>query len=156
MLVEIGSVAKGTVAKLVPYGAIVRIEGGLTGLVHISEITDGFVNQISDYLNEGDPVLVKVIGVSGKGKYELSVKRVSAEEYSRHGLAPPSKPEAEAARPKGAQRPEIRREKGADFEKKLSRFLKESEERLGALKEAAGTKRSRRKSKKSAPSSGSS
>jgi S1 RNA binding domain protein len=156
MLVEIGSVAKGTVAKVVPYGAIVRIEGGKTGLVHISEIADTFVNQVSDYLNEGDPVLVKVVGISDRGRYELSVKRVSAQDYATHGLAAPTPPVPATPSPKDAPRPPSRRDGRQDFERKLSEFLKDSEERLAPLRAAATAKRGRRKSKKSASSSGSS
>lgn len=160
MSVEIGSVTKGTVAKVVPYGAIVRIEGGQTGLVHISEIANAFVNQVSDYLEEGDPVLVKVVGISDKGRFELSVKKVPAEEYARHGFTPPGpKVEGETVPARArtaAPRSKAPPERGAGFEKKLSDFLKDSEERLGQLKTTAEMKRPRRKSKKSASSSGSS
>jgi S1 RNA binding domain protein len=159
MLFEVGSIAKGSVTKVVPYGAIVRLEGGKTGLVHISEIANAFVRSVSDYINEGDPVLVKVIGISNQGRYELSLKRVPSDEYARHDLSPPAlrgedQPSGAVGPTAAAEAPRVARPTRSDFEKKLSDFLKESEERLAPLRAAASAKRGRRKPKKSASSSG--
>ena len=71
--VEIGSVLTGTVESLQSYGAFVRFENGLSGLIHISQISDKRIKEASDVLSVGDPVDVKVIG-NKNGKISLSRK----------------------------------------------------------------------------------
>lgn len=71
--VQIGSVLKGIVESLPTYGAFVRLENGLSGLVHISQISDKRIKSPSDVLNAGDAVDVKVIGIKD-GKISLSIK----------------------------------------------------------------------------------
>ena len=71
--VEIGSVLTGTVESLQSYGAFVRFENGLSGLIHISQISDKRIKEASDVLSVGDTVNVKVIG-NKNGKISLSRK----------------------------------------------------------------------------------
>ena len=59
---EIGKIYKGTVRKIVDFGAFVEIMPGTDGLVHISQLAPGRVNKVSDVLKEGDEVMVKVLG----------------------------------------------------------------------------------------------
>ena len=76
MTFEIGNTVDGTVVKLAEYGAIVRLAGGKTGLIHISEVADTFVRDIKDYFKERDRVRVKVLSVNSKGRYQLSAKGI--------------------------------------------------------------------------------
>lgn len=71
--VQIGSVMKGVVETLQNYGAFVKLENGLSGLVHISQISQKRIKQPSDVLSIGDEIEVKVIGIKG-GKISLSKK----------------------------------------------------------------------------------
>lgn len=71
--VKVGSVVTGTVETLQTYGAFVRLEDGLSGLVHISQISQKRVKSPKDVLNVGDEVTVKIIGVKD-GKISLSMK----------------------------------------------------------------------------------
>ncbi|MDY5987859.1 S1 RNA-binding domain-containing protein [Sporofaciens sp. SGI.106] len=71
--VKVGSVLNGTVESLQNYGAFVRLENGLSGLVHVSQISQKRVKSPKDVLNTGDEVTVKVIGVKD-GKISLSMK----------------------------------------------------------------------------------
>ena len=71
--VQVGSVVKGTVESLQSYGAFVRLENGLSGLVHISQISQKRIKSPKDVLNVGDEVQVKVIGIKD-GKISLSMK----------------------------------------------------------------------------------
>ncbi len=71
--VKIGSVVKGTVESLQPYGAFIRLDDGLSGLVHISQISQKRVKSPKDVLNTGDEVSVKIIGLKD-GKISLSMK----------------------------------------------------------------------------------
>lgn len=71
--VKIGSVVNGTVESLQNYGAFIRLEDGLSGLVHVSQISQKRIKLPKDVLNVGDEVAVKIIGVKD-GKISLSMK----------------------------------------------------------------------------------
>lgn len=71
--VQVGSVLKGSVESLQSYGAFIRLENGLSGLVHVSQISDRRIKQASDVLEVGQEVDVKVIGIK-EGKISLSMK----------------------------------------------------------------------------------
>ena len=72
---EIGRIYQGTVRRVVPFGAFVEISPGKDGLVHISELETKRVERVEDVINEGDTVLVKVIGIDREGKIKLSRKQ---------------------------------------------------------------------------------
>jgi polyribonucleotide nucleotidyltransferase len=78
--VEVGVIYKGKVAKIMDFGAFVNILPGKDGLVHISQISDERVENVSDKLSEGDMVQVKVLEVDRQGRIRLSMKAVTAEE----------------------------------------------------------------------------
>ncbi len=78
--VEVGKIYQGTVAKLMDFGAFVTILPGKDGLVHISQISDERVENISDKLSEGDSIKVKVLEVDRQGRIRLSMKAVTEEE----------------------------------------------------------------------------
>jgi polyribonucleotide nucleotidyltransferase len=75
--VEVGKIYEGTVLRLLDFGAIVQILPGRDGLLHISQIASERVNQVSDYLKEGQTVKVKVIEADEKGRVRLSMKAVA-------------------------------------------------------------------------------
>jgi len=75
--VEVGRVYDGTVLRLLDFGAIVQILPGKDGLLHISQIANERVNQVSDYLKEGQAVRVKVLEADEKGRVRLSMKAAS-------------------------------------------------------------------------------
>ena len=77
MAVETGAILDGTVVKLLKYGVIVSLPDNLSGLIHISEIADQYVHDVSDFFREGDAVKVKVLGKRDEGRYELSAKQLS-------------------------------------------------------------------------------
>ncbi len=112
MGVEVGSKLEGKVTGITKFGAFVELPGGVTGLVHISEIADTYVKDINDYLKIGDIVTVKVLNIR-EGKIGLSIKKAT------------DRPE----RP-----PRHQRERGDGFEDKLNRFLKDSEDRQSSLR----------------------
>ncbi|MGH7828618.1 MAG: S1 RNA-binding domain-containing protein, partial [Candidatus Binatia bacterium] len=76
---EIGKIYKGTVRKIMDFGAFVEILPGTDGLVHISELAPHRVRHVTDILKEGDEVLVKVLDVDRQGKIRLSRKEALAE-----------------------------------------------------------------------------
>ena len=76
---EIGKLYKGTVRKIMDFGAFVEIFPGTDGLIHISQLDNDRVNKVTDILNEGDEVLVKVIEVDKNGRIALSRKAALGE-----------------------------------------------------------------------------
>ncbi len=76
---KVGEIVEGTVVRIMEFGAIVDIGGGKDGMVHVSEIKEGFVKNVTDVLNIGDFVKAKIIKVDpGKGKLSLSIKQLNS------------------------------------------------------------------------------
>lgn len=120
MSVEVGSKIIGKVTGIKHFGAFVELPERKNGLVHISEVADQYVEDINDHLSIGQEVEVKVLSVGDDGKISLSIKKVKEQ-----------KPKP---RPRKEPSPE-------DFEKKLSSFLKDSEDRLSTIKRQAESRR---------------
>ena len=76
---EIGEIYTGKVVKIMDFGAFVNFIGKRDGLVHISEVASTRIGAVSDVLNEGDEVKVKVLGIDDRGKIKLSMKVVDQE-----------------------------------------------------------------------------
>jgi S1 RNA binding domain protein len=80
MQVEIGTIYEGTVKNITKYGAFVEMQQPdgekFMGMVHISEISRSYVNEIHDFITEGQSVRVKVIGINPQGKISLSMKQL--------------------------------------------------------------------------------
>ncbi|MGH7859959.1 MAG: S1 RNA-binding domain-containing protein, partial [Candidatus Binatia bacterium] len=76
---EIGKIYKGTVRKIMDFGAFVEILPGTDGLVHISQLAPGRVNKVTDVLQEGDEVMVKVLEIDKSGKIRLSRREAMRE-----------------------------------------------------------------------------
>ena len=84
--IEVGRVYNGKVTRIVDFGAFVAIGGGKEGLVHISQIADKRVEKVTDYLQMGQEVPVKVLEVDRQGRIRLSIKE--ATEQSQPAAAP--------------------------------------------------------------------
>ena len=148
MAVETGEIVQGTVVRLFPYGVLVRLDDGSTGLVHISEIDQNYVRDVADYFQVNDPVTVRVLASGERGRIELSVKQALAEGET----LPQRAPDAEGAPPREVRAPESRdsgprRESRASFEEKMKEFTANSSERLGDLKRNIENKRGGKKAR---------
>ena len=143
MSIEVGLVVEGTVTGITNFGAFIELPGGKVGLVHISEVADVYVRDVKDFLKERDKVKVKVLSIDGNGKIGLSIKQ----------LQPPSetrRPPAFEGRRMGPPEPRRPlRPVAASFEDRLSKFMKDSDERLTDLKKATDSKRGGRGSRRS-------
>ncbi len=150
MQLDVGKIYEGKVTGITKFGAFVEIEPGVTGMVHISEVANTFVNEIKDHLAEGQTVKVKVLSVSGDGKISLSIKKVSEDRAVRNDRQGQKNfrrggnggNRQQSAQEKAPQTPE------AAFEDMLSKFKQSSDERMGDLKKVIDNKRrspSRRK-----------
>jgi polyribonucleotide nucleotidyltransferase len=89
--VEVGRIYEGTVLRLLDFGAIVQILPGRDGLLHISQIAKERVNNVSDYVKEGQVVRVKVLEADEKGRVRLSMK-AAAEDAAHPPAAPVETP----------------------------------------------------------------
>jgi polyribonucleotide nucleotidyltransferase len=72
---EVGDIYDAVVARIVNFGAFCEFAPGKSGLVHVSEIADGYVKDVTSVLKEGDRVKVKVIGIDNQGRINLSIKQ---------------------------------------------------------------------------------
>jgi polyribonucleotide nucleotidyltransferase len=80
---EIDKIYKGKVVKIMDFGAFVEFLPQTDGLVHISELTDKYVEKVKDVVKEGDEVIVKVIGIDELGRIKLSIKQVAPDEKDK-------------------------------------------------------------------------
>ena len=88
MAIEVGTKVTGKVSGITNFGAFVNLGNNQTGLVHISEVSDGFVKDIHDVLSVGDDVTVKVLSVGDDGKIGLSICKAVDKpqgEHEHHG-----------------------------------------------------------------------
>ena len=119
-VINIGDVLSGTVEHIARYGAFVRLDNGQKAMVHISELSHNFVENVADVLTLSQQVTAKVIKIDDKGRIDLSIKALQIKE------------------PKPVRREE-------DFEKKLTSFMKKSDEKIAdlnnKLKDSRGGKR---------------
>lgn len=135
MSLEKGTVLEGKVTGIMPFGAFVSLPDNKSGLVHISEITKEYIKDINDYLKMGDVVKVKVVGFDKSGRINLSIKQAV------------EKPAARSKEKSGPVRPadidwSARNDEELSFEDKLSRFKKDADEKMLALKRSNESKRS--------------
>jgi polyribonucleotide nucleotidyltransferase len=86
--VQVGKIYDGTVLRLLDFGAIVQLLPGKDGLLHISQIAKERVNQVSDYVKEGQAVRVKVIEADDKGRVRLSMKAAAEEDAAARAPQP--------------------------------------------------------------------
>ena len=75
MALQVGDIVEGKVTGIKPFGAFVSLPEGKTGLVHISEVSYEFVQDLSAVLSDGQTVSVKVLSIAPDGKIALSIKR---------------------------------------------------------------------------------
>ena len=150
MSIEVGAKLDGKVTGITHFGAFVDLSGGITGLVHISEIADNYVKDVNDHLKIGDAVTVKVINVDKDGKIGLSIRKAVDKPIEE---VKPSRTERPGGFSRGGEGgfrsggdrggrnfkpPGVSK---ASFEDRVSRFLKDSEERISSLKKNTDSKR---------------
>ena len=122
----VGAVLEGKVTGITKFGAFVALEGGKSGLVHISEIANSYVSSVEDYLKIGQTVKVRVLSIGEGGKINLSIKR--AEEKPSRPMNERREDKAQRARP--AQTQASRNQASDDFEDRLKKFMQESDSRI--------------------------
>ncbi|MBV7509251.1 RNA-binding protein S1 [Bacillus sp. sid0103] len=142
MSIEVGSKLQGKVTGITNFGAFVELPEGSTGLVHISEVADNYVKDINDHLKVGDQVEVKVINVEKDGKIGLSIKKAKDRPESQQ------RSNSHSQRPRQGRNNDRNNAKPENFESKMAKFLKDSEDRLSSLKRNTESKRGGRGAKR--------
>ncbi len=145
MQIEAGTVLDAKITGITSFGAFAELKGGKSGLIHISEISEEYVEDVSAHLKKGQKVKVKVISVQGD-KISLSIKRALHDE-KRSRRENKSRPETKAA-PKSAGPPEVfefagKHDRGdLSFDDMLQKFKRDSDEKFQDLKRSNDSKRS--------------
>ena len=127
---QVGQIIEGTVTGIKPFGAFVSLDDTTQGLVHISHITHGYLENINDAIKVGDTVKVKILSIdSEKGKISLSIKetqekpRPATKPTSRQNHSKPSKKEASPASVEDLMKDflKVSSDRQADINKRLNR-----------------------------------
>ena len=140
-MVTVGSIVAGKVAKVMNYGAFVDLEGGGSGMIHISEVANTYVKDIGDYLKVGDEVTVKVIGINEQGKVSLSIKETMQKGPAGGSSREGGRPQQRSYAPRSYNRPAPIPSTGDAFEDMLNRYKRSSDDRMSDLKRVLDTRR---------------
>lgn len=134
MQLEVGEILEGKVNGITKFGAFVTLPDGKSGLVHISEISNTYVNDIREHVTEGQTVRVKILNISDDGKINLSIKKAVEQTSSEQKSTPRPAQRSSSPRPQRQYGPAHRQtaEVSADssFEDKLKQFMQESDSRI--------------------------
>lgn len=138
-MVSVGNVIEGKVINVMPFGVFVDLGNRQSGLVHISELSSGYVKDINKCVQKGDVIKVKVIKIDENGKISLSAK--DAEEPKKHEKSRENSAQHRQARPSNFDWSGNASD-NLSFEDKLSKFKQDSDEKMQALRKSASSKRS--------------
>lgn len=156
MQIEQGSVVKGKVTGLTDFGAFVELEGGKTGMIHISEVSSSYVKDIKEHLQLNQEVTAKVISISPEGKIALSIKKLNADSERPARRSRPTGDRPQGGRPhqqSSAPRRQPQQSSPVEvvsqetsgnqsFEDMMAKFKQVSDEKMTDLKRSSDSKRS--------------
>lgn len=147
MQLSVGTVVEGTVSKITNFGAFINIQGGGSGMVHISEIANTYVKDINDHLKVGDPVKAKVVAINENNKIALSIKALLPSEPQSRNIRGRECPNGNKPvksgnntyvyQPKTSAVPST----GDSFEDMMNRFKRASDDRMSDLSRVIDTRR---------------
>ena len=162
MQLEVGSIVEGKVTGITKFGAFVELPEGKSGMVHISEVADVFVSEITEFISEGQTVKVKIININEDGKISLSMKkanpRPAAPRPPRNNFPPKDKDAEPAPRPVSRPKPQPKQQApvftgnpdldwtpvksgNAAFEDMLMKFKQTSDEKTSGMKKNQSSRR---------------
>ena len=147
MSIELNTIVDGKVSGITKFGAFIDINGGGTGMVHISEVSQTYVNDINDFLKVGDTVKAKVISCD-KGKVALSIKQTQPKPGKSQNTQKPKpkqrkpyKPAPPVTSPGSYEWQSAQSDSPSSFEDMMSMFKRTSEDKMSDLKRAGGESR---------------
>ncbi|WP_458863781.1 S1 RNA-binding domain-containing protein [Acidaminobacterium chupaoyuni] len=124
MELTVGTVYEGKVTGITKFGAFVALPEGKSGMVHISEVASAYVEDIRQYLTEGQEVKVKLISIDDAGRINLSIKKAAPERPRSVTPAPAPMP----------SRSTLQKSADLSFEDKLKQFMQASESKISDMK----------------------
>lgn len=151
MEISVGSILDGNVKSITKFGAFIVLPGGRSGLVHISEIAHSYVSDVNDFLQEGQQVRVKIVGIDDVGRINLSIKKAapppprpqapgrtfSPPRQGGHTGVPPRNGGRSSLTPRDgapASRSAPAKEPSSDFEFRLKQFMQTSDSKLSEIR----------------------
>ena len=142
MQLQVGDIVEGKVTGITNFGAFVKLAGGETGMVHISEVSTVFIKDIKEHLSENQEVKVKILSFGDGGKISLSIKQALSQEPKERPQSA-ERNQNQGSRPqqggfKGAPRQNNENSEPANenqaFELMMAKFKQASDEKMSALK----------------------
>ncbi len=156
MELTVGAIVEGKVKSITKFGAFIALPENQTGMVHISEITHAYVNDIHDHLTEGQDVKVMVIGLEN-GKINLSIRRTQAPpqrpandrprqsfDRPRNDSRPP-RPQQDNRPQRPARPPQPVEKQPQTFDDMLKQFMADSDSKISGLKQYDRKTKTRRR-----------
>lgn len=134
----VGTIVEGKVTGITKFGAFVSIDQNKSGLVHISEIANTYVSDVSQHLQVGQEVKVKILSIDDNGRINLSIKKAVEQPRPQRQSAP------RQAQPKSFT-PEPKEPKS--FEEKLKQFMADSDSKMSGIKQYSDRKSASRRRK---------
>ena len=141
MDLTVGAIIEGKVKSITNFGAFIALPENRTGMVHISEVANAYVNDIRQYLTEGQDVKVMVIALDPAGKINLSMKRLepkpAAPNRQRGGNDRPKAPRQGGPRSNAPTPTQATVAKSSDqiFEERLKQFMSEYDSKISSLRQ---------------------
>ena len=146
MELTVGAIVEGKVKSITKFGAFIALPENQTGMVHISEITHAYVNDIHDHLTEGQDVKVMVISLDN-GKINLSIRRTQPAPQRQTSDRPrqgfdrprqdnrPPRPQQDNRQPRPARPPQPAEKQPQSFDDMLKQFMADSDSKISGLKQ---------------------
>ena len=148
MGLEVGSIVEGKISGITKFGCFVALPEGKSGLVHISEVANTYVSEVSEHVQVGQQVKVKILSMGDDGKINLSIKKAEPAP-ERKPYAPRPQQQARPQQPREVQPQRVAADPPSpnqDFEDRLKKFMQESDSRIADNRMYADRKqRSRRR-----------
>lgn len=133
----VGTIIEGKVKSITSFGAFIALPENKTGMVHISEVANAYVNDIRQYLTEGQTVKVMVIAVDPAGKINLSMKRLEPKQPSRprSGGSGDRPRQSRPAAPATPTQATVEKSSDQLFEERLKQFMSESDSKISSIRQ---------------------
>jgi S1 RNA binding domain protein len=129
----VGAILDGKVTSIMKFGAFVSLPGGKSGLVHISEIAYSYVNEVSDFLSEGQEVKVKVIGIDENGRINLSIRKTQDPPPQQAPRHKPAQGGSFSSQKGNSRAPQAQTE--LSFEDRLKQFMADSDSKISGIRQ---------------------
>lgn len=134
MQLNVGEIVEGKITGITNFGLFLDLGEDKSGMVHISEVSRNFVNDINELFKVGDRVKAKILTISDEGKISLSIKRASEPEKSPENKVRRERKSYEQSKVDGSYTWTPKKNEGGTFEEMMNRFKQTSDEKFSDLK----------------------